>query len=762
MFCHYISRWGLLFVVVLLACACSSTKHVPAGKYLLDNVKIEVEGDKSVKPNELYNFLRQKPNHEVFGFARLQLSIYSLSGEDSTHWGNKWLRKLGQAPVIYSNDLTEGSRRQLRLALLNRGYMDATVEVDSVMHPKRKRADVVYKINTGQPHIISSFDYNIADSAVSRIIEDDIKLVAIAPGDLFDRNRLDNVRTEITKRLRNEGYYTFNREYISFTADTARNSKDIDLTMNIRNDAHQIYHIRSITFVTEDAIENEMRDTVDYRNIRVVYGKDRYIKPSSLYEMCFLAPGQRYNLNNIEQTYTALSRLSILRFVNIEMRPAADGAPLLDAVINISRNKKQSVSVEVEATNSEGDFGFGLGATYSHHNIAHSSRQLTVKANASYQSVSGDLSGFINNRYSEYSGEIGLISPKFELPFASRDLKKRLQATTEYTASFNYQEHPEYTRIIAGLGWRWKWDRRKKGANMQHLVDILNFDYVRMPELTNDFYDQLAPLNPLLRYAYEDHLIMRLGYTFQRSNRSISANGLAGYGRQPYISTLRLSAETAGNLLYLGNELFSGNKKPDAAYKVFGIQFAQYLKGEFDYSFTRNFNSRHSLGIHVGLGIAYPYGNSSMVPFEKRFYAGGANGVRGWGVRTLGPGKYDSRNSVADFMNQSGDISFILNLEYRIKLFWLLEGALFADAGNIWTIQDYPNQPGGVFKFNEFYKQIAASYGAGLRLDFTYFVIRLDLGMKAHNPAMNQERWPLIHPKFSRDANFHITVGYPF
>ena len=752
---------GLIMVVTLLAWACSPTKYVPEGKYLLDNVKIEIEDNKEVKSNDLYNFLRQKPNHKVFGFARLQLSVYSLSCRDTTHWYNRWLRRLGQAPVIYSDELTEGSRRQLYQAMINRGYMGATVEVDSTLNSKKKRAKIVYRINTGQPHVVKSLSYNISDTAISNTIKKDKELVNIAPGDLFDRNKLDNVRSEIAKRLRNDGYYDFNREYITFSADTVRNSKDIDLTMNIREKAHAVYTIRSITFVTEDAIEGEVRDTVNYRNIRVVYGEDRYIAPSSLYEMCFLAPGKHYNLTDIDMTYAALSRLSILRFVNIEMRPDANGAPMLDAIINISRNKKQSVSVEAEVTNSEGDFGFGLGATYTHHNIAHSSRRLTVKANASYESVSGNLEGFINNRYTEYAGEIGLTSPKFEAPFVSHDFKKRLQATTEYTASFSYQEHPEYTRIIAGLGMRWKRDWRKGGTNMQRVIDLINLDYVRMPELTDDFYEQLAPLNPLLRYAYEDHFIMSMGYSFQRSNRRIISTEFGNNGRQPAISTLRFSAETAGNLLYLGNELFS-QRKTDEAYTMFGIQFAQYLKGEFDYSFTRNFNSRHAVGVHVAGGIAFPYGNSSMVPFEKRFFGGGANGVRGWGVRTLGPGNYDSRNSVTDFMNQSGDISLILNFEYRIKLFWVVEGALFVDAGNIWTIRDYPNQPGGLFKFNEFYKQIAASYGAGLRFDFSYVIFRLDMGMKAHNPATGQEHWPLLHPKFNRDANFHITVGYPF
>lgn len=165
---------------------------------------------------------------------------------------------------------------------------------------------------------------------------------------------------------------------------------------------------------------------------------------------------------------------------------------------------------------------------------------------------------------------------------------------------------------------------------------------------------------------------------------------------------------------------------------------------------------------HAGAGVATPYGNSTVIPFEKRFYDGGANGVRGWSVRTLGPGGYRGSNSVTDFINQCGDIRLELNVEYRAKLFWVIELGAFVDAGNIWTIRDYENQPNGVFKFNQFYKQIAAAYGLGVRLDFTYFLLRLDLGMKAHNPAVGEDPWPIIRPRWHRDAAFHFSVGYPF
>ena len=770
---HSLINCALLVAAILLAWGCSSTKHVPAGEYLLDKVTIDVAGDREhVKSEELYNFLRQTPNHKVLGFARLQLATYSLSGNDTTKWYNRWLRRLGQPPVIYDEALTDASQRQLRQALINRGYMDASVDVDTVLNRDRRRAQVAYRISTGQPHVISSIDYNIPDTAVRRIVMADTASWGIGTGDLFDRSRLDELRGTITTDLRNAGYYDFKRECITFTADTVLGSKDIGLTLNVDSPGerdtvadlhHRVYMVRSVTFVTEQALQSTQRDTVEYRGLNIVYGADRYIKPSSLYDVCYIEPGQRYSAKSIDRTYAGLARLSILRFVSIEMEPAGrlGDVQLLDAVIRISRNKKQSIALELEGTNSEGDFGFGVGATYQNRNLAHRSELLTVKLRTSYESLSGNFDGLVNNRFTEYAAEAAITMPKFELPFATRAFKKRMQATTEFAASFNYQERPEYTRIIAGLAWRWKWNARKGQFARRHTFDLIDINYVKLPRSTIDFIDEIAPTNPLLRYSYEDHFIMRMGYSFYHTNRRIPTAEVNAFAMQPSVTTLRLSAETAGNLLYGLSSIFS-YKTADEPYKIFGIAYSQYIKAEADYTFTRNFNSRNALAFRIGLGMAYPYGNSSMVPFEKRFYAGGANGVRGWGVRTLGPGAFGATNSVTDFINQCGDISFITSLEYRAKLFWVFEGALFIDAGNIWTIHNYPNQPDGMFHFNSFYKQLAASYGIGLRMDFTYFLLRLDLGLKAHNPALGQEEWPLIHPKWGRDANFHFSVGYPF
>ncbi|WP_285822839.1 BamA/TamA family outer membrane protein [Duncaniella freteri] len=762
--------------VSLLLEGCSAVRHVPEGRYLLDKVNISVEGDKDIPSADLYNYLRQTPNHKVLGFWKLQLGTYNLSGNDSTKWYNRWVRRMGQPPVIYEQALTDTSARQLHLAMINRGYLNAHVEVDTTIRTEKRRIDVRYNIFTGEPHVIRSVTYDIPDSAVASVIMADSTKFTVKTGDKFDRDNLDSERTLITRRLRNRGYYAFNKDYITYYADTAANSRSVDLTMAVRpprrpNGAdtaadsaaiHTLYRIGKVYFITDSDGDRSNLDTVSYKGVDIVYGRDRYLKPGALEEKCFLIPGQLYSPHNVDRTYESIARLGILKSINIELVPEAsldNGDRLLDAYIRLSRNKKQSITLDIEGTNSEGDLGFGVGATYQHRNLAKGSQLFTGRLRMNYESLSGSFNGLINDRYTEYAGEVGITFPRFEFPFAPLSMRQRFNVSSEFALSFNYQERPEYTRIISGAAWRYKWVNRTN--TRRHEFDLIDINYVYLPARTNGFLDAIAPDNPLLRYSYEDHFIMSMGYRYYHTNKRIASAVGRARGIQPIVYTIRASAETAGNLLYLGSKAF-GKRSESGVYEVFNTQFSQYIKGEVDYAITRNFDHRHSLAFHIGGGIGYPYGNSRVLPFEKRFYAGGANGVRGWGVRTLGPGRYNSHNSVSYFINQCGDIRLDMSLEYRAKLFWVLEGGAFIDAGNIWTIHNYENQPGGMFHFNTFWKEIAWAYGLGLRMDFNYFLLRLDLGVKAYNPAQGQERWPLFHFDWHRDTAVHFSVGYPF
>lgn len=766
---------AMAIVALLVVSSCNATKHVPDGKYLLNKVRIEVD-DNSFNKKELKNYLRQTPNHEILGGVKFQLAIYNWSGKDSTKWYNKWVRKLGQPPVIYDPSLTEASKSQLRLALINKGYMDATVEADTVSKGKKMQVD--YRIKAGEPHYINSLEYEIPDDTIRSLIFQDSTKLLLKEKALFDRNVMEQERVGIADRLRYNGYFGFSKDYITYTADTTENSKAVDLVLKVKPpyqnriegyEVHEPFYIRKVYVITdfdpstEKQLSNyKLLPSEEYKGVNIIYGEEKYLRANIIDDNCFIKVGEKYNSTDVDRTYQSFGRLGILKYINISFETVGreDGRLMLDAFILLTKGKSQTVSVSLEGTNSEGDLGFGIATTYQHRNIARGSEILSAKFGINYESISGDMSGLINNRYAEYSGEVNINFPKFIFPFLKKSFRQKIRANTEFGTSFTYQERPEYTRVIAGAGWKYKWTER--GSMINHVFDLLDINYVYLPKKTDSFLDEIAPDNPLLRYSYEDHFIMRTGYSFYYTNKQ-NTTGIGNFVYQPNIYTFRAGIETAGNLLFGISRLSKQKKDPNAqAYKIFGIQYSQYVKLNADYSLNHSFDRRNSLVFHIGAGVAIPYGNTTILPFEKRFYAGGANSVRGWSVRTLGPGSYNANNSVSSFMEQCGDIRLDMNVEYRAKLFWVFELAAFIDAGNVWTIRYYENQPGGEFKLNEFYKQIAAAYGLGLRMNFNYFLLRLDCGMKAFNPAKGQERVPLIHPDFKRDFAVHFSIGYPF
>ena len=424
----------------------------------------------------------------------------------------------------------------------------------------------------------------------------------------------------------------------------------------------------------------------------------------------------------------------------------------------LTKSKHKSISFELEGTNSAGDLGAAASVSFQHRNLFRGSETFMVKFRGAYEAISGLQPGYKNHNYTEYGVETSINFPNFLFPFLTSDFKRRIKATTEFGLQYNYQLRPEFSRTIALASWSYKWIQKQK---IQHRIDLLDISYLYLPWISSQFQEDYINKdkdNYILKYNYENRLIVRMGYNYSYNsaggalvNNTITTNSYS----------IRAGFESAGNILYGISKMINMRKNKDGEYAILGIPYAQYLKGDFDFAKNIIIDHRNSLAFHAGIGIAVPYGNAKVVPFEKRYFSGGANSVRGWSVRNLGPGSFAGDGN---FMNQSGDIKLDASIEYRTRLFWKFRGAAFIDAGNIWTIREYENQPGGVFEFDKFYKQIAVAYGLGLRLDLDFFVLRFDGGMKAINPKYKKakERYPIIHPRFSRDFAFHFAVGYPF
>lgn len=743
-----------------LITGCSSTKFVGKDEYLLNRIEI-LSDTKKLKSTELDPYLKQKPNQRVFGLFKMPLHIYSFSGKKNTGI-NRFIRKVGEAPVIYDPELAAKSMEELEKVAENKGFLYATV--DTVVTYKKKKVDVKYIVKGGNPLRIQSFGREIKDPEMDSIVLAENLKPIVRPGMILDNGLLEEERMRVTSVLRNKGYFGVNKDLFSFYADTTHSGSHIDLEMKDKGRTDQTenvylrYRIRKVyvdlafdPMQTEEQLQERQIDTLTYKGLDIVENvTDKWLKPAYVSEACYIQPGDYYNESQVNATYAAFSRLPIVRFVNIRFEPVSADSNELNCYIALSKSKIQGVSVELEGTNSAGDLGAAVGLTYKHSNLFKGSEVLSLKLRGAYEQLSGSS---ITDNYTEYGGEASLAFPRFMFPFLQNSFRKKIRATTEFALQYNYQHRPEYERVIAGAAWRYKWTVREKH---RHTFDFADLSYTYLPWMSEEFKNEMnqSGMNPVLRYSYENHFILRMGYTYYRSN-SHQKNNIIRY-------TFRGGVESAGNLLYAMSKLTKA-PKVNGGYELLGIRYAQYVKGDLDYAMTYRIDKRNYIAWHVGFGIAYPYGNLTVIPYEKRYFAGGANSVRAWSVRTLGPGSYANSSLGIDFMNQSGDIKLDLNVEYRSYLFWKLHGALFVDAGNIWTLRKYENQPGGQFQFDKFYKEIALGYGVGVRADFDYFVLRLDLGIKAYDPALTgKEAWRFVRPELKQDFTLNFAVGYPF
>lgn len=763
-----VRKYIYIVVTALLLVGCSVSKFVPEGKYLLDEVHISSD-NKEIKSSEMYSYVRQKPNSKWFSLVKLPMYIYCSSGKDSTKWINKILRKMGDAPRIYDARVAEETRMQILGAVQNKGYLGAQVSLEEKI--KKNKLDTYYRISSGKPYIISSIDYNVEDYVIRDLLMNDSIHSGLKVGERFDVNQLEEERNKITQFLLNRGYYRFNKDYITFQADTVNGTYRIDLTMNIglnnmpnssETSLHRQYSIRNVNYLmdVDYSLNNGVNlDTMSYGGINILYDKKLFLRPGVIDSHNRIVSGKLYSNRDVMSTYSSLSRLGILKYSNIRfVEHLENDSAYLDAFVSLSKNKNKMLSFQVEGTNSAGDLGAAASVTYTHRNLFKGSETFTIKVRGAYEAVTG-LEGYANNNYTEYGVESSLDFPEFMFPFLTSDFKKRVNAKSEVSIKYNWQIRPEFERTLASAAWSYRWN---SGRRANHRLDVLDINYIYMPYRSNTFIEYLNymdEVNPLLRYSYEDLFIVRLGYTYTYNSAGVTTQQTAK--KSSY--SIRFNIEESGNLIYGFSKLIHKKPSDGESFRMGNISFAQYVKTDFDFAKNIMIDDRNSLVFHIATGVAIPYGNSKSLPFEKLYFSGGANSVRGWSVRSLGPGRYHGNSGSLDYVNHTGDIKLDLNVEYRTHLFWKLNGAAFIDAGNVWTLKSRYTDDTGQFAFNRFYKEIAVSYGLGVRFDLDFLILRFDGGMKAINPMESgADRFPVIRPDFSRDFAFHFAVGYPF
>lgn len=712
--------WGLF-------ASCSGTQ-LAEGEHLLGDVSVESE-DANVSTSQFMPYLRQTSPKNF-------LSRLTKKGRKN----------------IFNAQQAEASRQDFTAILNNNGYMQAVVRIDTVVNEKNKM-DVTYRLQPGKQLFVGAFEVEIEDEQMDSLLRKNHILPhsSLFEAKPFNATKLNSERKRITDYLLEKGYSRFNKEFITVEADTMEGENQVWLTMKIDKfransrmapTNHPQYKIGNITYKTLNAKHSILSSDS-------IYADRQVFRKSVLEENTLLEENMLFRYSDLQQTYNRFGRLGALRSTQVVLNERPD-TNVIDAEIRLQPNLVNSISFMPEGTNTAGNLGAAASLTYSNRNVFRGSETFSMQLRGAYEAISG-LEGYSDSEYKEIGGEAKLEFPRLLAPFIDRNFRRRQLASSELSLSYNTQNRPEFHRRVLRSIWRYRWQSASKSHS--YVFDLLDLNFISMPWISETFKETYlesgSKRNAILKYNYEDLFIMKIGMSMSFKGRT---------------QAFRIGVETAGNTLSTIGKLTNARLNEDGQRMMFGNAYAQYAKIDFDYTKILPIRPKTDLALHTDFGVAYPYGNSKILPFEKRYFSGGANSVRGWSVRELGPGRFRSTDGAIDFINQTGDMKLDLNAELRGPLFWKFNYAFFVDAGNLWTLRNYEDQPGGKFRINHFLEEIAVGYGAGLRLNFDYFILRFDCGMKAINPAYetSEEHWAIFNPKLSRDFTFHFAVGLPF
>lgn len=752
------------FFLLFLLCGCATTKYVPQGSFLLHKNQIEVSPAHAIEAKRLNTYLRQKPNTKFIFGTRMFLGLYSLSDTSDTGW-NRFLRRVGEPPVIYDSVLAQNSADNIDRALTSLGYFHNRVTTS--VSQKRRKATVTYLVQPGNTYTIDSITSFFSDSLLQKIYFTHPEQSWLKRGHVLSADTLEMEQTRINDLMRNNGYYAFNKNFISFVADTLAHSGGAHLELHVndysRNQTpddrvpHKLYALRSIkVYPGFDPIAAAMDtgyyahlDSLDYEGLRVYYRQKPVVRPRVISRLNLLETGQLYNEKTVKNSYNRLSSIRLYNGITMLFdQPDSNSVSAsdtldLDCIIRLNPGNSQGYKLNLEASsNSNGLIGISPALSYYHKNIFRGGEWLTVGLMGNFQFKLKDPI-----RSTEMGVSMTLSLPRMLFPIRDTYFKNNVPRT-DVSANYNYQSRPEYTRNMASTSFGYTWNMHDR---FYYTVQPVRLKLVKLSNMSPSF---LASLNdPFILDTYRDHLDLGLSAMLYYTTDASTTHTRNYF----YVRT---GLESSGNALSAFNKVMKSDST--GARTISGIAYSQYIKIDVNTAYTWVFGTSHQLAARFYGGLGLPYGNANSMPLEQTFYSGGANSLRGWQARTVGPGS-SPVDSTFSIPNQNGDIKLEANVEYRFPLFWKMEGALFADAGNVWTRNSkgkHPNDP-GVFKWNDFYNSIAVDAGLGLRMNMGFLIVRLDFGMVMRDPVAR--RWLPTNEWLKKDTySFQFGVGYPF
>ncbi len=770
-----------MILILLTFAACHPARKVERrGGYLL--VKNTIKNRNSYLPSdELEGFIQQNAMPgRLAPIFRPGVYFYEHSFVGKETKFKLFQRKsLGRKPIIFDSLLTVASADKLEQYLENKGFYHSTINT-SIKY-KRTKATVTYNINSGPACIVSKFDYFVTDPVMKGFIMADTAQGKLRKGMIYDTYVLDDERDRIANMLRNNSYYNFSLSDIYYIVDTTNAGLSATAEMHIKKikinipgsiDStqeilHPRFYIRNIYIApyVKNSSQVNVFDTLSYKyylnkadtagkTIYILHNNENSLKPSFLSSCLEFSPGDAFSQSRTNLTYKKLISQPIIGSANLSMsilnpeKINSYDKQWLDCNIRLIRNKPNTFSLGTEGTNSGGRFGIGVNTAVQNRNLFRSAEVFSIKIRASTE-LQRSVSNNNSNQKPPY--EIGVEGSidfaRLLLPFRSKNIQNSKLGRTSLSAGTGFEHQTNYDRTVTTSAWSYKWSGNER---IKHIFTPLELNYVHILP-TNAFQLHLDSLtDPQYKSQYTDHLVTMIRYSLIVSNMSTTKLNDQFY--------LRLNAETSGNIPYLiDNWTNKATSNKGDYYERFGVRYSQYVRFDGDYRRYWKLRFHNLLVLRMMGGIALPYGNSVSIPFEKSFWLGGANDMRGWRLRTLGPGGYPTPDNNYD---KTGDIMLQTSVEQRFPIYSFLLGTIFIDAGNIWLRNRSDDFKNGNFKLNSFYKQIAMDMGLGLRFDFSFFIFRLDAAVPFHNPATGN--W------FSKE-DFKISktilnfgIGYPF
>jgi len=693
-----------------------------------------------------------------------------------------WTRRLGEEPVVLKLNDKFRNKTKIKIFLKEKGYYNSDIQILTKSRKFNKRkVKAIYKIKLEEVHKINNISYEINDEYVKKLVLNDTIHSLLHKGDRLDINILEEERERISNYLRTKGYYNFSKNFINYSADTISKDKLDELFVYIKKDTSELskavfkkYIIKNVYiypyFEAQKALTNKDSyfstfDTLIYYDkddikYHFLFNKMPRINPGAIIRGVYIKPGKYFNIKDVNATYRYLASLPVIRIANVKFTEIKtddpDSAAYLNCEIRLTQSKLKSINTSYELTNTAGNFGIGGTFSFTHNNIFRNSGVLNIGTKAAFKRLTKnksfteeDTTSFFNSR--EYGINFSLDFPRLMAPVPMKKFFKRRNPKTIISANYNYLKRPDYTYTVAGGNIGYSWNSTQ---TIGHVFSPITADVVDLRNAGKDFLELIRMLQ--LENTYETHFVFGSSYKFIFNNQFLK-------GKQNTV-LLMFYTKLVGNSLSGLMNWFDKPKINDS-YVINDIVFAQFIKEDVEFRFHKKLmRENDKIAFRFFAGAALPYGNLKVIPFGERYFVGGANSIRAWQNRSLGPGTYVKNDSLESYPNQTADIRLEANIEYRMKLFWKLEGALFVDAGNIWAINDEDIRPGAKFNFNTFYKEIAVGTGYGIRFDLGFVLLRADLGLKLIDPSLPlNQRWIYGNRKFtSDDWTLYFAIGYPF